>query len=105
MLKRQYALVERSKLRVPGVPLVAETSIARFPPGAKNPLGLKYRLQLYREDTGETLVRYDVHHGKGHHRHFPGEEQPYEWGSVERLIEDFRKDTERIKQMLNEGAL
>jgi hypothetical protein len=103
--KRQDAVVERSKFRVPGVPLVAETSIARFPPGAKNPLGLKYRLQLYREDTGDTLVRYDVHHGKDHHRHFLGEEQPYEWGGVDQLIEDFREDIRRIKRMFGEGAL
>ena len=84
--------------------LVAETSVARFPPGEKNPLGLKYRLQLYREHTGETLVRYDIHHGKGHHRHFLGGERPYVRRGVDKLFEDFRKDIDRIRALLKEGA-
>jgi hypothetical protein len=41
MPKRPRALLERSKFRIPNLPLVAETSVARFPPGEKNPLGLK----------------------------------------------------------------
>jgi hypothetical protein len=104
MPKRPHALLERSKFRIPGLPLVAETSVARFPPGAKNPLGLKYRLQLYREDTGETLVRYDIHHGKDHHRHFLDEEHPYGWRGVDKLLEDFRKDIDQIRAMLEEGV-
>ena len=104
MPNRPRALLERSKFRIPDVPLVAETSVARFPPGEKNPLGLKYRLQLYREDTGETLVRYDIHHGKGHHRHFLSEEYPYVWRGVDKLFADFRKDIDRIRAMLEEGA-
>ena len=81
---------------------MAETSIARFAPGKANPLGLKYRLQLYREDTGETLVRYDIHHGKNHHRHFLGREGLYEWRGVEQLLADFRSDIESIKTMISE---
>ena len=102
---RQKAALERSKFRVPGFPLVAETSVARFPPDKKNPLGLKYRLQLYHEDTGETLVRYDIHHGKDHHRHFLGKEDAYEWHGVEELFEDFRRDIERIKTMIRKGGV
>jgi hypothetical protein len=86
---------------VPGYPLVAETSIARFPPDKRNLLGLKYRLQLYHEETGETLARYDIHHGKSHHRHFMGTERPYEWRGVEQLFADFRADIERVKTMLS----
>ena len=70
----------------------------------RNPLGLKYRLQLYRENTGETLVRYDIHQGKSHHRHFLGEEQPYVWRSVEKLFEDLRRDIDRVRAMLEEGG-
>ena len=105
MPKKQRALVERSRFRIPGVPLIAETSLARFSPGEKSPLGLKYRLQLYREDTGETLVRYDIHHAKDHHRHFLKEENPYEWRGVEQLFEDFRRDIDRIRRMIEEGRL
>ncbi len=99
---RGRALVERSRFRIPGYPLVAETSVARFPASEKSPLGLKYRLQLYHEKTGETLVRYDIHHGKGHHRHFRNVETPYDWRGVGQLLEDFRRDIERVKRLLGE---
>lgn len=79
--------------------------MARFPPGEQNPLGLKYRLQLYHENTGETLVRYDIHYGKGHHRHFCGQEEAYEWRGVEELFQDFRRDIEQIQSMIREGKL
>jgi len=102
---RQKAALERSKFRVPDFPLVAETSVARFPPSERNPLGLKYRLQLYHENTGETLVRYDIHYGKAHHRHFLGQEDVYEWGGVEKLFEDFRRDIEQIQAMIRTGEL
>lgn len=79
--------------------------MARFPTSEKNPLGLKYRLQLYHEETGQTLVRYDIHHGKDHHRHFLGQEDVYEWRGVEVLFEDFRRDIEQIQTMIREGLL
>jgi Family of unknown function (DUF6516) len=99
---RRRALVERSRFRIPGYPLVAETSVAHFSASAKSPLGVKYRLQLYHEETGETLVRYDIHHGKGHHRHFGNVETPYNWHGVAELLEDFRRDIERVKRLLRE---
>jgi hypothetical protein len=102
---KQKAALERSKFRVPDFPLVAETSVAWFSPSEKNPLGLKYRLQLYHEDTGETLARYDIHYGKTHHRHFLSQEAVYEWRGVEELFEDFRKDIEQIQMMIRKGEL
>jgi len=101
----QKAVLERSKFQVPGFPLVAETLVARFPPSEKNLLGLKYRLQLYHQNTGETLVRYDIHYGKGHHRHFLYQEETYEWRGVEELFEDFRKDIEKIQSIIRKGEL
>ena len=99
------AIVEHSKFQISDFPLVAETSVARFPPGEKNLLGLKYRLQLYHQDTGVTLVRYDIHYGKSHHRHFLADEAAYVWRSVEELFTDFRNDIELIKRMIHEGKL
>ena len=49
-------------------------------------------------------MRYDIHHGKGHHRHFLSEEYPYVWRGVDKLFADFRKDIDRIRAMLEEGA-
>lgn len=84
---------------------MAETSVARFPPGEQNPLGLKYRLQLYHQETGETLVRYDIHYGKSHHRHFLDQEDAYEWRGVEELFADFRNDIAQIQTMISGGNL
>jgi hypothetical protein len=49
---------------------------------------------------GETLVRYDIHHGKDHHRHFAGTETPYEWRGVEQPFADFRADIEHVKKTI-----
>jgi hypothetical protein len=56
--------------------------------------GFKYRLQAHR--SGRTLVRYDNETGKGDHRHYGQREEPYQFASMERLIEDFIADVERL---------
>ena len=56
--------------------------------------GFKYRLQAHR--GGRTLVRYDNETGKGDHRHYRRREEPYAFAGMERLIEDFIADVERL---------
>ncbi len=56
--------------------------------------GLKYHLQAHR--GGRTLVRYDNETGKGDHRHYGRREEPYQFIGMERLIEDFIADVERL---------
>ena len=56
--------------------------------------GFKYRLQAHR--GGRTLVRYDNETGKGNHRHYGRREEPYAFAGMERLIEDFIADVERL---------
>ncbi len=63
-------------------------------PTADRPHGLKYRLQAHR--GGRTLVRYDNETGKGDHRHYGRKEERYAFASMERLIEDFIADVERL---------
>ena len=65
-------------------------------PTKDRPHGVKYRLYLGR--AGETLVRYDNETGKGDHRHMgPGEAQvPYEFRSVEKLLNDFRVECQQL---------
>ena len=63
-------------------------------PTADRPHGLKYRLQAHR--GGRTLVRYDNETGKGDHRHYGRKEEGYAFASMERLIEDFIADVERL---------
>lgn len=82
---------------------MVETSITYTPGSRINPL--KYRLQLYHEGTGETLVRYDVHHGKNHHRHFLGRENLEVWQELEKTVTAFEQDIETIKARMREGKL
>jgi hypothetical protein len=55
----------------------------------------KYRLALV--VRGVCVLRYDNEAGKGDHIHADGEERPYRFTTVERLIADFRADAkERV---------
>jgi len=63
---------------------------------ADRPHGLKYRLYLGR--AGKTLVRYDNETGKGDHRHL-GENEfeiSYRFDTLEKLLDDFHVDCERL---------
>jgi hypothetical protein len=64
-------------------------------PTVDRPHGLKYR--LYLGHAGQTLVRYDNETGKGDHRHVGADEVelPYEFSSLETLLDDFRIECER----------
>ena len=58
--------------------------------------GYKYRLALIVD--GECVLRYDNERGKGDHRHFRNEESIYDFVSMEKLMDDFRADVQRILQ-------
>ena len=50
----------------------------------------KYRLAYV--VAGECVVLYDNERGKGDHRHFAGDQEPYKFISPDQLIEDFSAD-------------
>lgn len=100
---QRKTVTEREKRKVTGLPLVVETSITYTPEDRETPL--KYRLQLYHETTGETLVRYDIHHGKSHHRHFLNRENSEVWQGLDKTIAAFEQDIEMTKTRLREGKL
>ncbi|SDG33971.1 toxin-antitoxin system TumE family protein [Pelagibacterium luteolum] len=54
----------------------------------------KYRMALVIE--GECVLRYDNERGKGDHRHVKGHEEPFEFTSLEALLDAFHADMERI---------
>ena len=60
----------------------------------ERPHGLKYRLYCGR--GGDCIVRYDNEAGKGDHRHYGVDEEPYDFKSPEKLVADFRKDCTRL---------
>ncbi|MFZ5568444.1 MAG: toxin-antitoxin system TumE family protein [Pseudomonadota bacterium] len=53
-----------------------------------------YKYRLYFGADGVCHVRYDNERGKGDHRHLNGQEAPYLFVSVERLLDDFQRDVE-----------
>ena len=60
----------------------------------ERPHALKYRLFCGR--PGACVVRYDNEGGKGDHRHYGDLEEPYRFETLERLLEDFRRDCVRL---------
>lgn len=56
---------------------------------------LKYRLYYGRD--GRRLVGYDNERGKGDHRHLADREEPYDFVSLERLLDDFEADVVRVR--------
>lgn len=66
------------------------------PKTSTTPHGFKYSLVYVR--NGQRLVGYDNHEHRSDHRHFHTATTPYAFTTIERLIEDFRRDVEAIKK-------
>lgn len=47
---------------------------------------------------GERRAGYDWHYGKGAHRHYRGNESPYAFSTVDRLLADFAQDIAQLKE-------
>jgi hypothetical protein len=71
--------------------------IWKVPTSKNSPDGIDYSLSLI-SAQGERVVGYDNHFPKGHHRHVLGEEGPYAYGGIDRLIADFRSDIAAVRR-------
>ena len=49
------------------------------------------------------LVGYDNHAPKGHHRHFGGKEEAYEFVGIDKLRADFSRDLEKAREQIAQG--
>jgi uncharacterized protein DUF6516 len=67
-----------------------------FASTADFPEGLRYSLSLINLASGKTVLRYDIHRGKSHHRHLRDAETPYDFVDEETLVEDFLRDVDLI---------
>jgi len=47
---------------------------------------------------GERRAGYDWHFGKSAHRHYRGDESPYVFSTVDRLLADFARDVEQLRK-------
>lgn len=65
-------------------------------PDPKRPHGYKYR--LYDGRDGKRLIGYDNERGKTDHRHYSDREKPYQFVSVEQLMDDFLADVRREEE-------
>lgn len=75
---------------------IVEVAIYQVPPSTKTPHGHRFRCFLVDPVNGEELVGYDNHWPKGSHRHFRGIEEPYTFQSIEKLLQDFERDCNRL---------
>jgi len=75
---------------------LVEMKVYDVPRTPTTPHGFKYSLVYIR--NGHRLVGYDNHEHKGDHRHARATTSPYVFTTIERLIEDFRRDVEATKK-------
>jgi len=71
--------------------------IWKVPRSRTSPEGIDYSLALI-SPQGEPTVGYDNHWPKGHHRHVLGQEGPYSYRGIDRLIADFKADVSKIRR-------
>ena len=63
-----------------------------------------FRYSFFAVRDGVVLVGYDNHVPKGHHRHFGGKQEPYAFEGLDKLRADFKRDLERARLRITEGA-
>lgn len=73
---------------------IVEVKIYQVPTTRKNSTGYRFRCFMVHAATGEEIVGYDNHWPKGPHRHFRGREETYMFETIEKLLDDFRRDCE-----------
>lgn len=76
---------------------IEERVIWAVPHSMGHPEGIRYRLAYIPKGAKGPTVLYDNHHPKGHHKHIAGRQVAYDFISVEKLLEDFRRDIEVSK--------
>jgi hypothetical protein len=64
--------------------------VARPVPGSAH----DYKYSLFYGYPGQRVVGYDNERGKGDHKHLDGSEEAYAFSTVEKLLEDFRRDVD-----------
>lgn len=73
-----------------------EVKIYKVPVSRKNRHGCRFRCFMVDPISGEEIVGYDNHWPKGSHRHFRGREEPYPFKDIQTLLDDFKRDCERV---------
>ena len=74
---------------------IAELKVFNVPITSHYPDGLKFSMFLVLKDSGRVLLGFDNHRPKGPHLHLHDREIPYEFVSIDQLIEDFWRFTKK----------
>ena len=82
---QKITLIRSASLEV----AIAEIKVLEVPQSAHYPEGLKYSLFLVLKEDGQVLLGFDNHKPKGPHMHLGKEERPYDFTSMEQMVEDF----------------
>lgn len=82
-------LIRHSRLRFADGGMI-EVKLWKVPQSAYAPHGYKYSLVYIEERI--RVIGYDNGERSGDHRHFADKEEPYEFTSIDQLINDFRRD-------------
>ena len=75
---------------------ISEVKLWRVPapvPGSAHP----FKYSLFYGHPGRRVVGYDNERGKGDHRHRDGDETPYAFVSLNKLIADFEADVAALR--------
>lgn len=56
-----------------------------------------FKYSLFYGYPGKRVVSYDNERGKGDHRYFEGQEEPYSFSTVETLVADFLSDVRHAR--------
>ncbi len=78
---------------------VVEIKILEVPESEDFPEGVKYSLVYVH--CGERILGYDNERGKGHHKHYKGEEIEIEFKDPETLILNFMDEVKELFEKLS----
>ena len=86
-------LLLRDRQILPSEDAVVEIVIWQLPrmlPGSRHRFNYRVAFVV----GGECVLRYDNEAGKGDHKHVGGDEVPYVFAGLDKLLQDFRADVE-----------
>ncbi len=87
-------LLHRKRIHNDGA--ISEVKLWQVPrpvPGSAHP----FKYSLFYGYPGRRAVGYDNERGKGDHRHWDGEEAPYIFETLDKLIADFEADVAALR--------
>jgi hypothetical protein len=91
----EAALLQKSRVKLSDNRF-ADIVIWQLPaPASGSPHAFKYRLALVVDEV--CVLRYDNEAGKGDHKHLGAREVPYNFTTLDQLVDDFWADVTRLR--------